>query len=72
VSAAFTPLFPPSRRCHGVYRDEEAALNGAYNLARLLNGVPTGFVLYLGRKMGAWAVCSCRDHEMAEWMERGR
>jgi hypothetical protein len=60
-------LFPPSRRTYGAYRDEEAARDGAYNLARLLNGVPLGYVIYTQPRMGAWVVCDCAVEEMATW-----
>jgi hypothetical protein len=62
-----TALFPPSRRTHGVYSDKEDARDAAYNLARLLNGVPWGWVLYTAPRLKAWTVCSCRAEEMAAW-----
>lgn len=49
----------PSRRTHGVYRTEDEAKAGAHNLVRLLNGVPYGYVMALGRRMGAFVLFSC-------------
>jgi hypothetical protein len=51
---------PNDRRTYGAYHTEEEAREAAYNLARLMNGVPCGYVFCIGQRMGAWVFFSCR------------
>jgi hypothetical protein len=47
-----------NRRTHSVHRTKEEAVEAAYNLARLMNGVPTGFIFATLERMGAVAFVS--------------
>jgi hypothetical protein len=47
-----------NRRTHSVHRTKEEAVDAAYNLARLMNGVPTGYVFATLERMGAVAFVS--------------
>lgn len=54
---------PFSRRTHGAYRTEDEARDAGYNLGRLLNGMPLGWSMFVGRRMGAWVLFSQRNDE---------
>ena len=46
------------RRTHGAYRTEEECRRAARDLVCLLNGMPPGYVLMMGRRLGAWVLYS--------------
>ncbi len=51
---------PHSRRTHGAYRSEEEAHAAAKNMAFLLNGMPMGWNMYIGQRLGAFVLFSQR------------
>lgn len=48
------------RRTHSVHHTREEAVEAAYDLGRLMNGVPFGYVFAVQPKMGKWAFVSLR------------
>lgn len=54
---------PYSRRTHGAYRTEEEARNAGRNLGILLNGMPLGWAMYVGQRMGAFVLFSQRTSD---------
>lgn len=46
------------RRTHSVHETREEAVEAAYNLGRLMNGVPTGYIFAVQPKLGKWAFVS--------------
>lgn len=49
------------RRTHGAYRTKREATEAAHDLVHLLNGVPVGYVLLIGQRLGAWVLFSQRS-----------
>jgi hypothetical protein len=46
------------RRTHSAHHTREEAVEAAHDLARLMNGVPCGYVFAVQPKMGKWALVS--------------
>ena len=47
-----------NRRTHSVHETPEEAKKAAYQLGRLMNGVPFGYVFAIMPKLGKWAFIS--------------
>ena len=47
-----------SRRTHSVHHEREEAVQAAYELGRLMNGVPTGYMFAVMPRLGKWAFVS--------------